>query len=483
VNPFSIFEAARGAPGQLAILAGRGRITFAELAERVRERARALPGFAPAHEAGLIALSASDDVGTLELIYALLEQGHPFLPLHSRLTSRETEEITTRVPVQAILHATGDGGVRLERVPEQKIEAHQRDLLGAAPQLAAIATSGSSGTPSVVLLSRAAFVASAQASAANLGWLPEDRWLLSLPLAHIGGLSVLTRCLLARRAVVLPEPLPGVGLAERLAQAIQIGAPTLLSLVPTQLSALLALEPALDLPQSVRVILTGGAALSRSLLVAAVERGWPVLTSYGLSEACSQVATQALGTRQHGELGSGRPLPGIEVRVIDGVIQIRGPNLSSGYLAGPRSPFTSDGWFQTRDLGRFDADGNLHVIGRADHTIISGGENVAPDEVESALEACPGVVEACVFPVPDAHWGQRVAAGLRVEGSDPEATLVQVRSEMERQLASFKRPRHYALATRFVYGRTGKLDRRATADALLPVLRPPLDTAHARERG
>jgi O-succinylbenzoic acid--CoA ligase len=221
------------------------------------------------------------------------------------------------------------------------------------------------------------------------------------------------------------------------------------------------------------VILTGGAAAPPSLLATCAERGWPVLTSYGMTEACSQIATERPGSSAPAERGCGWPLPGVEVRLSEGAIQVRGPTLLSGYLLGPAAPFDAEGWFTTGDVGRFDATGQLHVLGRIDQMIISGGENVAPAEVEAALAACPGVLEACVFPVPDAHWGQLVAAGLRVQReADAELLLDAVRRELERRLAAFKRPRRYALANAFVYGPTGKLDRRATARALLPALRP-----------
>jgi acyl-CoA synthetase (AMP-forming)/AMP-acid ligase II len=134
-------------------------------------------------------------------------------------------------------------------------------------------------------------------------------------------------------------------------------------------------------------------------------------------------------------------------------------------------------------LGHFDEQGRLHVLGRSDHVIISGGENVSPTEVEAVLEACPGVLEACVFAVPDPHWGQRVAAALRVRELDAETVLAGAESLAERLLAAFKRPRHYVLATAFVYGPTGKLDRRATAEALRERLRPARGQAERPRNG
>jgi O-succinylbenzoic acid--CoA ligase len=476
MSTLSVLDAARESAAALALVVGGRELRMGELAERVRSRLgelAALPELA-APGAQLVAFAATESLATLELIYALLELKKPFLPLHARLTPDERERLLARLPVGVLIEPSADEGLRFERRAAAAQTEQHRAWFERSPQLAALATSGSSGAPNVVLLSRDAFLSSARASAINLGWQPDDRWLLCLPLAHIGGLSVVTRCLLARRPVVLgAEARAGESAAQRLAASIEHGRPSLLSLVPTQLSSLLQLEPRFQLPAYVRAILTGGAAASPALLHACVERRWPIVTSYGLTEACSQVATHPLGASLAERRGAGRLLHGMEARLgPGGVIQLRGPALLSGYLVGPSDAVDAEGWFTTGDLGRIDPDGVLDVLGRADHVIISGGENVAPGEVEAALESCPGVLEACVFPVADAHWGQLVAAGLRLGAGDAEQLLAAVQSELERRLAAFKRPRCYAIAGSFAYGPTGKLDRLATARQLLGQLTP-----------
>jgi O-succinylbenzoic acid--CoA ligase len=392
--------------------------------------------------------------------------------LHPRLTVAERERLLARLPVTWVIGVVPAGGHQLERrFPPQDERAVR--LLLSTPHLAALATSGSQGVARVALLSRRAFIASALASAENLGWRDDDRWLLCLPMAHIGGLSVVTRCLLARRPVVLVADAPGQSSAQRLARAIEHAAPSLISVVPTQIAGLLELEPAFQMPGHVRVMLTGGAAATSQLLVACAERGWPVLTSYGLTEACSQVATQEPGTVNRGELGVGRPLGGVSVRIEEGLIHVAGPTLLTAYLGDPGSADVDyAAGFRTGDLGRIDAQGYLHVLGRADDLIISGGENVSPGEVESVLEGCPGVLAACVFPVPDPRWGQVVAAALRTQSRDVARLLIDVQQRAEQHLAPYKRPRFYACVADFAQGRTGKLDRRATAQRLIGQLHP-----------
>lgn len=458
-------------PRAAAVIDGPRAVTFSELAGRVRSRLAALDA-ALQHDSGwprapLVSLAVDDGLSSIEWVLACIERELPFLPLHARLGAAERSLLIDAArPSLHVDAASGEVASSAAQAP-----GAGRWPLSLPPVLAAIATSGSTGAPRLALLGRHAFLASADASAKNLGWYTDDRWLSCLPLAHIGGLSVVTRCLIARRPIVLVPRGPGSS-AERLARALVEGEATLASLVPTQLSALLSLEPAFALPPRVRGLLTGGAATSPSLLEAAARRNWPVLTSYGLTEACSQVTTVPPGTIHRGELGCGKPLPGVRLRLDAGVIEIAGPTLFSGYMDEPRSGLGADGWYRTRDLGRFDELGNLHVLGRIDDVIISGGENVSPGEVEAVLERCPGVLEACVFGVPDPHWGQLVAAALRVADPDDTALIAAVEGAARERLAPFKRPRAYALTQSFETGSTGKRDRRATARSLGPALKP-----------
>jgi o-succinylbenzoate---CoA ligase len=465
VTTFSILDAARELPGGVALTDGVEATSFRELAERVRELMRPLEAWAGAEAPGLVAVATGPQRATVELLLALMELEIPFLPLHERATPSEREASLAAAPVRALLEVVG-GALTLTPLAGQ-LDARAAQALSRARPLAALATSGSTGAPRVVLLGHAAFRAAAEASASRLGWQPHERWLLCLPLAHVGGLSVVTRSLLARRAVALLPPAQEQSSSERLASGIERSQPTLISMVPAQLDGLLQIEPRFVLPGSVRAILTGGAAASGGLLERCADRAWPVLTSYGLTEACSQVATQPPGTINRGQLGAGLPLPGIGVHIEDGVIRITGPTLASGYL-GPEGIEVIDPerGLRTRDLGRFDAAGHLHLLGRVDDLIITGGENVSPFEVEAALERCPGVLEACAFKLPDARWGEVVGVGLRTRAEDEAAVLAAAELEARQRLAPFKRPRYYVCVRAFALGPSGKLDRARTAREL-----------------
>jgi acyl-CoA synthetase (AMP-forming)/AMP-acid ligase II len=246
--------------------------------------------------------------------------------------------------------------------------------------------------------------------------------------------------------------------AAQLIEALSRHRVTLLSVVPTMLRRMLDSEqPRWVTDRALRAVLLGGAPSTESLRRESAERGIPVLATYGCTEACSQISTQNLA--QSGLPGSGAPLPGVRLRIEDGEIQVQAATLMDGYLEADE-PFTEDGWFRTADSGRFLSDGQLHVQGRLDDLIISGGENVAPQEVEVFLETIPGVVAACVFPLPSEEWGQELVAALVVdEAFTRPAFFEQVRLG----LAPHRRPKRICTVDALPLNRSGKLDRREVA--------------------
>lgn len=434
-DPLSIAEAARDAGDRIGLrIAGRG-YTFAELSALTRHRMRTL---APAVRRDVPhPLVGHNTLDTLVSVYALLEMRVPMLMVHPRL----------RAPERDTLLAT----------------AARRGAAGFAEAAAVLFTSGTTGQPRAAVLSRGAFIASARASEANLRWHDDDCWFMCMTVAHVGGLSILTRGLMARRTVAVAERFDAPGFVSRIAE----DRATLASMVPTMLASVLDAHPGWRPPAHLRGILIGGAAAPRALLVRAAERGLPVMPTYGLTETCSQVTTVAYAAgRSMIHAGSGAALPGAELRVVEGQIEVRGPMLMSGYWGEP--PLAADGWFATGDLGEIDAHGNLHVLARRSDLIVTGGENVYPAEVEQALETLPGIAAAGVFGVPDEHWGQTVAAALVTDRAVPEAMLF---AHVDACLAPHKRPRRVCFVAKLPQTPGGKLDRRALS-ALVPALRP-----------
>ena len=474
---FSLREAAVDRPHDDALVVDGDAWSYGQLAERVGRTMAALLGrpelgaSPPSGRTPRVALLADASPDSVLALLALVELGREVVLLHPRASATERQSLVNLTRPAVVLDAAG-----LRQLALTAAATAPPSLTAAPPipdddrPLAVLSTSGTTFAPRAVSLSRSAFAWAAEASARNLGAAPGERWLLALPFAHVGGLAVILRSLRGRGAVVLstasPSPASSPGALHAVLRRDRV---TAVSLVPTQLGRLLdtaSLPPAPRL----RTILLGGAPASAALLERADDRGLPVLTTYGMTETCAQVATQRPGTRNRGQLGCGPPLPGVEVRLgADGQIALRAGSLLSGYLepGGLRGALDGDGFLVTRDAGRLDADGNLHILGRLDDVILSGGEKVHPLEVETALGSAVG--GACVFGVADREWGARVAAALVAAPGGPvdDPAL----SAALAGLAGYKHPRAIAWLEALPLLASGKVDRRAVAALAGPRLR------------
>ena len=347
-------------------------------------------------------------------------------------------------------------------------------------------TSGTStGTPRGVVLSHDAFLASARGTARRLDLRPSDRWLCTLSPAHVGGLA------LVLRAAFVGSTLLGAGRPDtaRVAQDLEALGVTHASLVPTQLRRLLDHRGDRPAPSTLRALLLGGAATPSGLLDRALELGYPVALTWGMTEAASQVAT-AEPDRVRRKPGTvGPPLPGVEVQVAEvdtesaadeataaepataadapgsraGELRVRGPTLATGYFDGPHGPprpiTDAEGWYRTGDLGAFDPEGDLRIRGRLADRIISGGVNVSPGEVEAAILTHPDVSEVAVAGVPHPEWGEEVTAWVVLREGASGLPLEDLRDFLRPRLSAPKRPRALHRVETLPRNANGKVDR------------------------
>ncbi|HEU4319276.1 MAG TPA: AMP-binding protein [Acidimicrobiia bacterium] len=346
----------------------------------------------------------------------------------------------TPASVFDVLAGVASGGVTVVGPDPETTAPYQADLV--------VFTSGTSGPPKGVRLTRSNLEAAARASVEHLGHGPGDVWLLAMPLHHVGGLSIVIRQAYSGGAVLLQ---PGFE-AERFAAAMRGGA-TMVSVVPTMLRRLLGMGPF----HGLRAVLVGGGPIPDGLLEDAAAIGLPVLPTYGMTETFGQVATLRPGSPLEREA---HPLPGIELRIEgDGRIAVRGDQVSPGYVG---EPDRTDPWFVTSDLGAIEADGALRVIGRADAVIVTGGENVNPEQVEAVLREHEGVVDACVVGVDDDEWGQ-VVVGV-FEGGAEAANVLRWAAE---RMPAHMVPKRLERMERIPRGAIGKADRQAVARSVL----------------
>ncbi len=444
--PCPLRAAAQATPDSPAIIGIDGTITYRELDLRVSYIAERLS------EAGCIsgsrvALYLEKDERYITLLLALiLRVGAVACPISTRTPPDGVPSLleTARCSIvissdKAILNAVPDQITCLN--PHVLLEdldtSTSRDLadmphLDLQESATIVFTSGSTGSPKAALHTLGNHYYSALGSNANIKLDPGDRWLHSLPLHHVGGISILFRVLLSRAALALPEPTAPLG------ESITRLAATHISLVAAQLRRMLAED---NVPTGLKAILMGASAMPPALIHDAYSRGLPLHTSYGLTEMASQVtATPPNGSLEQLKT-SGNVLSHRECRVDEsGEILVRGETLFTGYLEGDQivRPFDANGWFYTKDLGKWTSDGSLIVHGRKDNLFISGGENIQPEEIEKALLALPGVSEAIVVDVTDPEFGYRPVAFVRRSGTDTSTSL---QKKLYRVLPRFKVPK------------------------------------------
>jgi len=436
-------SAARRSPDAPAIVGAGGSLAHGELDRRVSVAAAKVRelGFGAGDR---VALYLPKDERYLVLLLALIRTGCVACLLSTRLPPRGAAPLPERTACRALISTSEEileaAGVRTLR-PEELLSCGTatRDGSQTSEELwlaldrpaTVVFTSGSSGVPKAALHTFRNHYFSALGSNTNIALAPGDRWLHSLPLYHVGGLSIVFRCLLAEATVVLQEP--DVPLGESVAGATHV------SLVSTQLLRLLR-EGGFEAGR-LEAILLGGGPLPTSLVDEAADLGLPIHTSYGLTEMASQVTTTPPGASRRVLHTSGRPLPHREVGISgDGEILVRGETLFVGYVEGDAvdRPLDADGWFHTGDIGYLSENGYLRVLGRKDNLFVSGGENIQPEEIEEALSSLVGVEEAVVVPIPDPEFGARPVAFVRMaEGVVESEKLARA---LEKVLPRFKIP-------------------------------------------
>jgi O-succinylbenzoic acid--CoA ligase len=334
--------------------------------------------------------------------------GDAVLPVDPRLPLPAVRRLLAALRPAVLVDEAGEHQLLPDPVPTETGDA------------VVVATSGTTGEPKGVVLTHEAVVASAKATSARLGVDPAtDSWLAILPVAHIGGLSVVLRALVTDTPLVFEPPA------------------TLVSVVPTQANRM-------DLSRF-RWVVVGGSSDWRG-------RPANVVRTYGMTETGS------------GVVYDGVPLDGVDVRIddADGQIHVRGPMLLRAYRDG-RDPKADDGWLATGDSGSFDLDGRLQVDGRMADVIVTGGEKVWPSAVEDALRSHPAVAEVAVAGRPDPEWGERVVAWV-VTGGDRQPTLGEIRDHVRTTLPAYAAPKALHVVEELPKTAIGKIRRDLLTD-------------------
>ena len=322
-------------------------------------------------------------------------------------------------------------------------------------------TSGSSGEPKFVQHSFRNHIGSAKASNLNIPLTEDDKWLLNLPLYHIGGLSLLYRTAIAGAELVIPKAKQGVR------DPIRAFRVTHISMVSTQLQRLLEDAEGQEILKGLSAILIGGSAIPRGLIQKSLELGLPIHVSYGSTEMSSQITTTGAEERAAALDNSGKPLVGTNLLIShEGEIMVRGDKLAMGYIENSKLVDLRDeaGWFHTGDVGYVNVQGALTVTGRMDNQFISGGENIQPEHIERLLNQISGITNSVVIPRRDDEFGARPVAFL--ENSDTSLDQESIKSILSTKLPGYMIPTSYYHLTKELVGDDMKISRKKLQNLL-----------------
>ncbi len=499
MNLMMLLEMASSSFGDRVAVTNAGRsLTYGGLF-RAAGRAAAIV------EAAGVERVAMLDVSSLAVPVALFGSawsGRPFAPLNYRLTADEVERLASQI-APALLITDAERAPALSKIDGIQVVVRDEWLSEVTadgshdgsdpstewpmdPEEIAILlfTSGTTGAPKAAVLRHKHIVSYILGSVEFMGAADDDAALMSVPPYHIAGMAAIASSVYSgRRIVQLPnfkaEDWVSLARAEAVTNAFVV--PTMLSRIVEELEAARSTGADVALP-SLRAISYGGGKMPQPVIEKAM-RFFPstdFTNAYGLTETSSTISVltpddhrEAAGSGDDAVrrrlISVGRPLPGLEVRILDedgkavdpgerGEICVRGEQVSGEYL-GRGSLLSEDGWFATRDGGSMDAEGYLFVEGRIDDVIVRGGENLSPGEIEDVLLDHEAVSDAAVVGIPDEQWGEGVAAAVVLKRG-ATASVEDLQKWVKDHLRSSRVPQVIAFRDELPYNETGKLLRR-----------------------
>ena len=449
-------------PNQIAIDDGNERLSFAELKKQVEVLVGKIDHLNPGSRVGLL---ATNTLMSYKLSLAIMCSGRTIVWLNWRLAGEELERQIKDSGLQLCLveNSLWRSGMTdpfksysafliTSADPGELIPVFKSNWVASI-----MYTSGTTGRPKGVLQTFGNHFYSAVSSALNLGLSSADKWLCVAPIFHISGFSIIMRGLIYGMTVRLVEKFR----AEELERILANETVTIMSVVPFMLKKLIQQQNKTNTHynSAFRCMLLGGGTIDRETLEICLQRSIPVVQCYGMTETCSQiVALRSVDALL--KLGSvGQPLFSTQLKLSkDGEILLKTPALTPGYLNLPNKLPSKmiDGWYRTGDIGHLDKEGYLYIDGRADEMLISGGENIFPQEVEQVYQRYPQINEVAVVGQNDSVWGQVPVAFVV---SDRRLSTTKLMNYGYEHLARYKVPQHYIFVSELPKNASGKIRR------------------------
>ncbi|MCT3208693.1 o-succinylbenzoate--CoA ligase [Limosilactobacillus reuteri] len=449
-------------PNQIAIDDGNERLSFAELKKQVEVLVGKIDHLNPGSRVGLL---ATNTLMSYKLALAIMCSGRTIVWLNWRLAGEELERQIKDSGLQLCLvenplwrsgmtnpFKSYSAFLITNADPGELIPVFKSNWVASI-----MYTSGTTGKPKGVLQTFGNHFYSAVSSALNLGLSSADKWLCVAPIFHISGFSIIMRGLIYGMTVRLVEKFR----AEEIERILANETVTIMSVVPFMLKKLIQQQNKTNTHynSAFRCMLLGGGTIDRETLKTCLQRSIPVVQCYGMTETCSQIIALRSADALL-KLGSvGQPLFSTQLKLSkDGEILLKTPALTPGYLNLPdKLPSKMiDGWYRTGDIGHLDKEGYLYIDGRADEMLISGGENIFPQEVEQVYQRYPQINEVAVVGQTDPVWGQVPVAFVV---SDRRLSTTKLMNYGYEHLARYKVPQHYIFVSELPKNASGKIRR------------------------
>lgn len=434
-----IYEVSQKSPDSICVYGAETNYTYSEVSQLIEAAAIRLQGCGIT-EGDRVGLLSQNSFEYTVSIFAAGRLGAIIVPLNPRFSMTQWEEQLEIAECKFILAEVQDSdelehaGCSIAELTTfiNDLQPSTTETLGALERplsidAAIMFTSGSTGEPKGVVLTRKNFFSLAHASNKKHEFDATKTWLLSLPLCHVGGMAILYRCFTAGASVQLTKWLS----TPDLVKALDFGVATHLSIVPAMLEGLLETNSNNPFPSHIERVLIGGATPSRDLIDTIEEKKLPVVNAYGMTEAASTTtATTLKSSASFSEQGCGQALNHMKLRVVDtegkpspigtvGAVELSGDALFRAYITADGEEERTKDWFPTGDTGFIDKKNDLFITGRSDEMFISGGINIYPREIERAAENFEGIRSCAVVAVNHPKWGKRPV--LFVEPKDFEA--------------------------------------------------------------
>jgi O-succinylbenzoic acid--CoA ligase len=467
------------------IITGDKTFSFNEINDRSISLAHFLQKYYKVNRGDITAIISDNNIDFILLLFALWKSGAVPVPINIRLNDSETNNLFTflkptfiftdrdankQLDYQGVktISIEADHGIQVKtEIPENddtNENVHDLDFDENTTALI-LFTSGTSGNPKGVQLSFKNLRASFDNSDTVLNHDTNEKWIASLPFYHIGGFSIITRALLSGTSVIIPNSLN----TDDLADTIIIHRPTLLSLISTQLRRLinLGIKPNAEL----KCVLLGGGYIEDPLVNEAIKEGWPIAKVYGSTETSSLVTFVDCKKNKNKKLSGGKPIGNNQIFIINemkdllppnitGEIAIKSDSCAKGYLNIPKEKDDKfrDGIYYTGDSGHIDEDGYLFIDSRMDDLIISGGENINPLEIETALLKYPGIQNVFVFGQEDNEWGHIVSVAI-ITKPGINISEAELKEFLTQKISTYKLPKKYYFMKEFPRSPLGKVQK------------------------